>query len=332
MVGLDWGGGGWDACGVFERLTGHARRVVVLAQEEARRLKHDYVGSEHLLLGLLAVRDGVAARALASLGITLELTRERVVQRVGSGEQDSPNAIPFTPRAKKLLALALEEALSLSHDYIGTEHILLAVVREDEAVAAGILRDLGVDLEHVRHAVIETPSAAEVRPRTEEIETTRRVAGASVSTTGDDGPRGTISEADSETFSSAPELAQAFGSPVFEPTWWPADTEEISYCLVRSLGGVHYQIGSTRSEGAPICVIGHFEAALAGRSPSDWLHGEWSEPPELAHVRGLIGRVGVPRRLQAVIYDQELQIQLIGYDTEHEIMTTVNSLRRTSLE
>jgi ATP-dependent Clp protease ATP-binding subunit ClpC len=91
---------------VFERLTGHARRVVVLAQEEARRLKHDYVGSEHLLLGLLAVRDGVAARALASLGITLELTRERVVQRVGSGEQDSPNAIPFTPRAKKLLALA----------------------------------------------------------------------------------------------------------------------------------------------------------------------------------------------------------------------------------
>jgi hypothetical protein len=155
---------------------------------------------------------------------------------------------------------------------------------------------------------------------------------ASVSTTGDDGPRVTISEADSETFSSAPELAQAFGSPVFEPTWWPADTEEISYCLVRSLGGVHYQIGATCGEGVPICVIGHFEAALAGRSPRDWLHGEWSEPPELAHVRGLIGRVGIPRRLQAVIYDQELQIQLIGYDTEHEIMTTVNSLRRTNFE
>ena len=82
----------------------------------------------------------------------------------------------------------------------------------------------------------------------------------------------------------------------------------------------------------PVCVIGHFEAALAGRSPRDWLHGEWSEPPELAHVRGLIGRVGIPRRLQAVIYDQKLQIQLIGYDTEHEIMSTVSSLRRSTLE
>jgi hypothetical protein len=150
---------------VFERLTEQARQVVVLAQEEARRLKHDYVGSEHLLLGLLAVPDSVAARALASLGITLELARERVVRTVGSGEQESPDAIRFTPRAKKLLALALEEALKLSDDYIGTEHILLAVVSEDEAVAAGILRDLGVDLEHVRHAVSETSLPAGARPR-----------------------------------------------------------------------------------------------------------------------------------------------------------------------
>ena len=304
----------------------------MLAQEEARRLKHDYVGSEHLLLGLLAVRDGVAARALASWGITPELARERVVQTVGSGEQDSPDAIPFTPRAKKLLVLAREEALNLRHDYIGTEHILLAVVREDEAVAAGILRDLSVDLEHVRHTLNETPPAAEARPRTEQVQAAGRVAGANHTTTGDDGPRATVSEADSETYSSAPELARAFGSPVCEPTWWPADIEEISYCLVRSPGGVHYQIGSTRSDGVPVCVIGQFEAALAGRSPRDWLHGEWSEPPELAHVRGLIGRVGIPRRLQAVIYDQKLQIQLIGYDTEHEIMSTVSSLRRSTLE
>ncbi len=151
-----------------------------------------------MLLGLLAVRDSVAARALASLGITLELARERVVQTDVRGAQDSPDAIPVTPRAKKLLALALEEALTLSDDYIGTEHILLAVVREDEAVAAGILRDLGVDLEHVRHTVIEAPPAAGARPPTEEVQAAGRVAGANA-TTAADGPRVTISRADSET-------------------------------------------------------------------------------------------------------------------------------------
>ena len=244
----------------------------MLAQEEARRLTHDYVGSEHLLLGLLAVQDGVAGRVLASSGITLELARERIVRTVGGGSQDSPDAIPFAPRAKKLLALALEEALSLGDDHIGTE----------------------------------------------QGQTARLVAGADA-TSGDDGPRVTSSDVVSESYRSAPELAQAFGSLVCEPTWWPADTEEISYRLVRSAVGVHYQIGSIRSEGAPICVVGHFEAALAGRSPRDWLSGEWSEPPELAHARGLIGRVGVPRRLRAVIYDEKLQIQLIGYDTEDEI-------------
>ncbi|MEO8967252.1 MAG: Clp protease N-terminal domain-containing protein [Solirubrobacteraceae bacterium] len=315
---------------MFERLTDYARQVVVLAQKEARALKHDYVGSEHLLLGLLAVQEGVAARALASLGVTLELARERVVRTVGRGEQDSPAAIPFTPRAKRLLALALEEALSLSDDYIGTGHILLAVVREHEAVAARVLRGLGVDLERVGHTVDETPPEAEVRSRTDELQTGGR-AGATAAT-GDDGPRVTITQLDSETFRSAGQLARAFGSPVCEPTWWPADTEEISYCLVRSSGGAHYQIGSTRREGAPICVVGHFEAALAGRSPRDWLSGEWSEPPELAHVRGLIGNVGIPRRLQAVIYDQKLQIQLIGYDNEDEIISAVGSLRRASPE
>lgn len=313
---------------VFERLTDQARRVVLVAQEEARRLKHDYVGSEHVLLGLLAVQDGVAARALASLGVTLELARERVVRTVGSGEQDSPDAIPFTPRSKKLLVLALEEALNRGDAYIGTEHILLAVLGEREAVAAGILRDLGIDLEHAHRTVIEAPSAAEARSPTEE----GQGPGCPPSAIGEGGPRVTISEADMETFNSARALAEAFGAPILEPTWWPADTEEISYRLVRSPGSVHYQIGSIRSGGVPICVIGHFEAALAGRSPRDWLHGEWSEPAELAHVRGLIGRVGIPRRLQAVIYDQGLQIQLIGYDSEDEIMATVNSLRRASIE
>jgi Clp amino terminal domain, pathogenicity island component len=326
----DLGGGGWDAVGVFDRLTEQARRVVVLAQEEARRLKHDHVGSEHLLLALLAVKDSVAARVLGSLGITLELARDRVVRTVGRGEENSPEAIPFTPRSKRLLVLALEEALNLSDDYIGTEHMLLAVLSEEEAVAAGVLRDVGLDLEQVRRTVIETRTAAGGRPPTEEVRPAGRVPGGSA-VTGEDGPRVTISEAGSETYGSAPELAQAFGAPVIEPTWWPADTEEISYCLVRSAGGVHYEIGSTRSEGVPISVIGHFEATLAGRSPRDWLHGEWSEPPELAHLRGLIGRVGIPRRLQAVIYDQKLQIQLIGYASQDEIISAVRSLRRAGL-
>ena len=165
----------------------------------------------------------------------------------------------------------------------------------------------------------------------QEVRTAGRLANASA-TTGDGGPRATSVQLDPETFGSARELADAFGSMVFEPTWWPADTGEISYRLYRSRGGVHYEIGSTRSEGVPICVVGHFEAVLAGRSPKDWLHGEWSEPPELAHVRGLIGRVGIPRRFQAVIYDQELQIQLIGYETVDEILNTVSSMRRASVE
>jgi hypothetical protein len=327
---IDCGGEGWDACGVFDRLTEQARRAVVLAQVEARRLRHDYVGSEHLLLGLLAVQDGVAAQVLGSSGITLQLARDGVVRTFESGEESSPEAIPFTPRSKRLLVLALEEALNLSDDYIGTEHMLLAVVSEDEAVAAGILRDVGLDLEQVRRTVTEMRSAAEGRPPTEKVAPAGRVAGG-IAHTVEDGPRAKSSEADSDTYGSAPELAHAFGAPVIEPTWWPADIEEISYCLVRSAGGVHYQIGATRSEGVPICVIGHFEAALAGRSPRDWLHGEWSEPPELAHLRGVIGRVGIPRRLQAVIYDQELQIQLIGYASQDEIMSAVGSLRRAGL-
>jgi hypothetical protein len=321
----------WDACPVFERLTKQARQVVARAQVEARELKHDYVGSEHLLLGLLAVPDGEAIRQLASLGITLELVRDRIVRTVGRGEQDSPDAIPFTPRSKKLLTVALEQALSLGDDYIATEHILLAVVSENEAVAAGVLRNLGVDLDHARRTVIQTRAAAQGRPPIEEVPPAGPEAGGSAATD-EDGPRATSSQVHSETYGSARELARAFSAPVLEPTWWPADTQEISYDLARSgAGGRHYQIGSIRSEGVPICVVGHLEAALAGRSPRDWLHGEWSEPPELKKVRGLIGQVGIPRQLQAVIYDHQLQIQLIGYDSHEEIINAVSSLRQASL-
>jgi ATP-dependent Clp protease ATP-binding subunit ClpC len=149
---------------VFERLTNHARHVVVQAQEEARRLKHDYVGTEHLLLGLLREEEGRASRVLVSLGVTFESARRQVVRIVGAGEKDSPDQMPFTTPAKKSLERALHEALSLGHDYIGTEHLLLGLVRERKSVASGILRDFNADLETVRDAVLLTLAAPDVGP------------------------------------------------------------------------------------------------------------------------------------------------------------------------
>jgi ATP-dependent Clp protease ATP-binding subunit ClpA len=139
---------------VFERFTDPARRVVVLAQDEARALKHGYIGTEHILLGLVREEEGLAARVLQSLDITLERVRWAVTRIVGSGEKVSAQQIPFTPRAKKVLELALREALSLSHNYIGPEHILLGLVRENEGVAARILLDFDADADTVRNAVI----------------------------------------------------------------------------------------------------------------------------------------------------------------------------------
>lgn len=139
---------------MFERFTERARAVVVRAQDEARELKHNYIGTEHLLLGLLCEEEGVAVQALASLGITLKDTRRQVARIVGEGEESSPDAMPFTPRAKKVLELALREALSLAHNYIGTEHVLLGLVRENESVAARILVDFGAGSERVRNEVI----------------------------------------------------------------------------------------------------------------------------------------------------------------------------------
>lgn len=144
----------------------------------------------------------------------------------------------------------------------------------------------------------------------------------------DSGVRVTIEETPSTSYGSALALARAFGGTILEPSWWPADTEEISYSLDGFPDHAHYCIGSTRADGVPICLIGFFEAAWAGRSPRDWLDGDWSEPRELAHLRGLIGRVGIPPSLQVVFYDQQLAIQLIGYHTEDEIMFAVRSLRQ----
>jgi ATP-dependent Clp protease ATP-binding subunit ClpC len=144
-----------EASAVFERFTDRARRVVVLAQEEARLLNHNYIGTEHILLGLIHEGEGVAAKALESLGISLEAVRQQVEEIIGQGGSSPSGHIPFTPRAKKVLELSLREALQLGHNYIGTEHILLGLIREGEGVAAQVLVKLGADLSRVRQQVIQ---------------------------------------------------------------------------------------------------------------------------------------------------------------------------------
>jgi ATP-dependent Clp protease ATP-binding subunit ClpC len=140
---------------VFERFTDRARRVVVYAQEEARMLNHNYIGTEHILLGLIHEGEGVAARALKTMSISLDSARQRVEEIIGQGPAVPVGHIPFTPRAKKVLEDALREALQLGHNYIGTEHILLGLLREGEGVGAQVLQELGASLEQVRTTVIQ---------------------------------------------------------------------------------------------------------------------------------------------------------------------------------
>jgi ATP-dependent Clp protease ATP-binding subunit ClpC len=144
---------------MFERFTDRARRAVVLAQEEARMLNHNYIGTEHILLGLIHEGEGVAARVLASMHVSLAAVRRQVEEIVGEGPAATAGHIPFTPRAKKVLELSLREALQLGHNYIGTEHILLGLIREGEGVAAQVLQKLGADLQATRREVVQTLSA-----------------------------------------------------------------------------------------------------------------------------------------------------------------------------
>jgi ATP-dependent Clp protease ATP-binding subunit ClpC len=144
---------------VFERFTERAKQVVVLAQDEARALKHNYIGTEHILLGLLREEEGLAAQVLESLDITVEEVRAQVARIIGPGDEPIVSGqIPFTPRAKKVLELSLREALSLKHNYIGTEHILLGLVRENEGVAARILLDFDADAEKIRNEIMRVLS------------------------------------------------------------------------------------------------------------------------------------------------------------------------------
>ena len=140
---------------MFQRFTDRARRVVVLAQEEARMLNHSYIGTEHILLALIDEGDGTGIKALESLGISLDAVRQQVEEIIGQGQQAPSGHIPFTPRAKKVLELSLREAVQLEHDYIGTEHILLGLIREGDGVAAQVLVKLGADLNRVRQQVIQ---------------------------------------------------------------------------------------------------------------------------------------------------------------------------------
>jgi len=159
---------------VFERFTDRARRVVVLAQEEARMLNHDYIGTEHILLGLIHEGDGIAYRALSEMGISLTVVRGAIQQIIGEGQRAPTGHIPFTPRAKKVLELSLREALQLGHNYIGTEHILLGLVREGEGVAAQVLQKYGASMDRVRQAVISLLSGyagVQAAAATGEVET-----------------------------------------------------------------------------------------------------------------------------------------------------------------
>jgi ATP-dependent Clp protease ATP-binding subunit ClpA len=149
---------------MFELFTERARRAVALAQEEARRLDHNYIGTEHILLGLVREGEGVAAKALEALGISLDAVRQQVEEIIGQGQQAAFSQIPFTPRAKKVLELSLRESRMLGHEYIGTEHILLGLIREGDGVAAQVLVNLGAELNRVRQQVIQLVSGREPQP------------------------------------------------------------------------------------------------------------------------------------------------------------------------
>src|SRR5215471_4914535 len=159
---------------MFERFTAHARHVVVLAQEEARRLNHNYIGTEHILLGLLGEPDGIGFRVLESYGITLEGARREVAELVGTGKAEPGKHIPFTPRAKKTLELSLREALQLRHNYIGTEHILLGLIREGDGVAAQIM-SRHADLREIRFAVLDAVPVGNAEQGESEDEATNAV-------------------------------------------------------------------------------------------------------------------------------------------------------------
>jgi ATP-dependent Clp protease ATP-binding subunit ClpA len=197
---------------MFERFTDRARKTIVLAQEEARRLQHNYIGTEHLLLGLLAEADGFAGRAVSRFGLDLAAGREDVLTIIGLGKKQPTGHIPFTPRAKKCLELSLRESLALGHDYIGTEHILLGIVREGDGVAARILEKHAASLAAVRAAVLEL---LPVEPTGQGRRWLRRLAGERVtSVTTESAPQAELRTTPAADLSLSEAARLAGGSPV----------------------------------------------------------------------------------------------------------------------
>ena len=176
MQGCGWSRADATLAGVFERFTERARQAVVLAQDESRRLGHGHIGTEHILLGLLREEEGIAARVLEAMDVTLDDVRDEVLRVVPRGEAATTGQIPFTPRGKKALELALREAVAMGHDHIGTEHVLLGLARVDDGVAARILRERDVEPERLRTEVVRwlsgAPPAAGAEPEPDDLELT----------------------------------------------------------------------------------------------------------------------------------------------------------------
>jgi ATP-dependent Clp protease ATP-binding subunit ClpA len=263
---------------MFERFTVYARHVVVLAQEEARRLNHNYIGTEHILLGLLSERDGIAFRVLESFGMSLDGARQEVAELIGPGRKEVGKHIPFTPRAKKTLELSLREALNLGHNYIGTEHILLGLIREGDGVAAQIMSKHG-DLPAIRAAVIALVPEGEAK---ESIRSTamrwarRRVAGVAER----DAPAGdeslTATPAADATLTEATRLAG--GQPVGSHHLLLAALADADSAAARALASLGVDLEQAKE-------------ALRGTDVT----GTSDEQPEVAGARQMVIRVSGDR-------------------------------------
>ncbi|HEX3623032.1 MAG TPA: Clp protease N-terminal domain-containing protein [Acidimicrobiales bacterium] len=272
---------------MFERFTDRARRVVVLAQEEARLLGHNYIGTEHILLGLIAEQEGLAAKVLDRLGISLQAVRAKVEAIIGQGGATPSGHIPFTPRSKKVLELALREALNLGHNYIGTEHILLGLIREGEGVGAQVLVGLGADLSRVREEVIQLLSGH------------RSLAG------GRQGPAGF-----------------GFGRPLETPAAARAGVEARRRAGGAAVGSQHYLLGLLQDENSlaakALSELGvtreAVEAKLSALEPT----GTTDETPEQAGARRIGLRVE-GGRLMLEIDDPALAASLAEAMADREL-------------
>ena|SRR5688572_19664778 len=235
---------------MFERFTERNRQVVVLAQDAARKLKHNYIGTEHLLLGLLREEEGLGARVLVSMDITAEEVEQQVKRIVGEGDEATSGQIPFTPRAKKVLELALREALSLGHNYIGTEHTLLGLVRENEGVAARILLDFDADADKIRNEVIRMLNLGKKVEGEGEASFSTRAARAWNKVPQDVGATIKVSKENSENemASATSDSGNQMGSSTEDSQKQMASSTADMQIVVEHLKAIHYTLEQMRIE------------------------------------------------------------------------------------